>query len=146
MTDDLSALREEVARAAAARAGIENWDAAGDNFKGLCYDHGDDLLGVSFSDPVRLVRVLTDQPCTAGCVNGLVRAFEDSDFPSRMGGNGETITCGACKANPGRLDLVGLLVENGTLEAVEQRPWGFDPTIHNPGAAAFRRSSKEGSA
>ena len=141
--DDLSALREEVARA------IERHNDEGTQWHGfideMCVDVSfgitelvDVALAEVLRDPVRLVRVLTNQPC-ATC--GGAETVSYPDVPFIMAG-----TCPACKANPGRLDLVGLLVENGTLEAVEQRPWGFDPTIHNPGAAAFRRSSKEGSA
>ena len=126
MTDDLSALREEVARALRPLRGTEYADA--DELGKVIADQA---LTVIFSDPVRLVRVLTGQPC-ATC-----------------GGQGEMYSetyddCPACNGI-GTVDVVGLLVEAGILEAVEQRPWGFDPTIHNPGAAAFRRSSKEGS-
>ena len=143
MTDDLSALREEVARALWARDQQETgsdltWDQARAKRHYVYLDDAAIAVEELFSDPVRLVRVLTNQPC-ATC--GGAETVSYPDVPFIMAG-----TCPACKANPGRLDLVGLLVENGTLEAVEQRPWGFDPTIHNPGAAAFRRSSKEGSA
>jgi len=110
MTDDLSALREEVARALWARDARESgstltWDEARAKRH---YDYLDDgVIAVQalLRDPVRLVRVLTDQPCAVCGPNG----ERSVDVKAAYAGH-------ACD---GRLDLVALLVENGVLEAVE---------------------------
>ena len=111
--DDLSALREEVARALAIYRG-----ANPDFYSSIDSNEARTVVDVIFADPSRLVRVLTDQPCATCEGSGRV------DLPSprvKVGSTWATQTialsgnCSHCSGS-GRLDVVAALVEAGILE------------------------------
>lgn len=134
MTDDLSALREEVARAAETSA--EPW--LDDDTEAKWFARV--MLAVVFSDPDRLLRVLADQPCP-DC--GGTRSN-----PPAHGQAGIFTRCESCSGS-GRLDLVSLLVENGTLAetAIDRDGMPMDAVTSEPLQALtelFRRSSVGG--
>jgi hypothetical protein len=72
--------------------GLASWGVDDDD----CADLTQHMLSAAFS-------WRDEKPCPENCVGGLVRAFEDSDLPSRMGSGGSTIPCPADCSN-GRVE------------------------------------------